>query len=58
MGEIALNRQGKCLSTQYLGSKSKLTWRCALGHSWRAIPASVIQGTWCPVCARNQRLRL
>jgi hypothetical protein len=56
--EIAFSRQGRCLSTQYLGSKSKLTWECGLGHSWQAIPASVLQGTWCPVCAHNQRLRL
>jgi hypothetical protein len=58
MREIALHRQGRCVSKEYVGSKSKLTWQCALEHRWRAIPASVVQGTWCPVCARNQRLKL
>lgn len=58
MREIAVHRQGRCLSTEYLGSKSKLTWECALGHRWQALPASIIQGTWCPVCARNQRFQL
>jgi hypothetical protein len=58
MREIALLRQGRCVSTGYVGSKSKLTWKCALEHRWQALPASVLQGTWCPVCARNQRLHL
>ena len=55
MQEIALRRQGRSVSTEYVGSKSKLTWECALGHRWQALPASVVQGTWCPVCAHNQR---
>ena len=58
MREIALRRKGRCVSTQYLGSKSKLTWQCSLGHRWRALPASITQGTWCPACAGNQRLKL
>jgi hypothetical protein len=58
MRTIAAARGGRCLSQEYVGSKSKLTWQCALGHRWQALPASVVHGTWCPVCARNQRLRL
>ena len=58
MRRIALARGGRCLSSDYVNSKSKLIWQCARGHRWQALPASVVQGTWCPVCARNQRLRL
>jgi len=25
----------------------------ALRHRWRALPASITQGTWCPACART-----
>ena len=58
MRDLAIARWGKCLSTEYVGSKSRLLWQCARGHHWQAAPASVVEGTWCPVCARTQRLRL
>ena len=58
MRRLATTRGGKCLSAEYSGSKAKLVWLCALGHRWQASPAYVVEGTWCPVCARNQRLSL
>ncbi len=58
MRDLAIARGGKCLSTEYSGSKSKLQWQCAHGHRWPALPSSIIQGSWCPTCARNQRLTL
>lgn len=51
MKAIAEDRGGDCLSKIYSDSKTKLRWRCGKGHVWDAIPASVIQGTWCPQCA-------
>jgi hypothetical protein len=58
MSALARSRGGKCLSIEYVGSKSRLVWECAKRHIWRALPIAVMEGTWCPVCARNQRLRL
>ena len=58
MANLATARGGTCVSPEYCGSKTKLTWECAFGHRWQAKPACVVQGTWCPVCARRQRLRL
>ncbi len=58
MRDLAKAREGMCLSTEYLGSKFRLTWKCKHGHRWEATPASIAQGTWCPKCARNQRLTL
>ena len=58
MRELAISRGGACLSTEYVSSKAKLTWQCAAGHNWQALPTSVVQGTWCPACAHNQRLEL
>ena len=58
MRALAIARGGMCLSTEYLGSKFKLTWKCESGHRWQAAPSYIVQGTWCPVCARNQRLSL
>jgi hypothetical protein len=58
MRELAISRGGVCLSMEYFGSKVKLTWKCQFGHRWQASPSYVIQGSWCPICARNQRLSL
>ena len=58
MRAVAAVRGGQCLSEAYAGSKSKLVWLCALGHRWQASPSAVVAGTWCPICARNQRLSL
>jgi hypothetical protein len=58
MRELATARGGTCWSREYLSSKSKLTWQCTAGHRWQALPTSVVQGSWCPTCARNQPLGL
>jgi hypothetical protein len=58
MRELAGARGGACLSAAYCGSKARLIWRCASGHRWQAQPSSIVQGTWCPTCARNRRLSL
>lgn len=55
---LAIARGGRCISIEYAGSRFKLAWQCKRGHSWHALPSAVIQGTWCPVCGRNQRLKL
>ena len=54
----ARRRGGLCLSEEYVNSKSKLLWQCEEGHCWRAVPVSVRRGSWCPVCARTQKLTL
>ena len=52
MQEIARERGGLCLSTEYRGVHIKLTWQCHRGHVWESPPASVKnQGRWCPNCA-------
>jgi hypothetical protein len=58
MKELAIARKGVCVSSEYSGSKVKLSWKCEFGHHWQASPSYVVQGTWCPVCAKNQRLSL
>lgn len=62
MRRLAKRRGGQCLSDRYQSSSSKLAWKCQQGHTWRAIPFTVIRGTWCPKCAvkehagKSQRL--
>ena len=52
MQALAEDRGGVCLSKKYTGVKHHLRWRCREGHEWEATPDSVIQGHWCPKCAR------
>ncbi len=55
MHKIAEGRGGKCLSRKYINSQTKLTWKCEKGHQWKAIPRHIKHGSWCPLCARNNR---
>lgn len=48
---IAKARGGRCEGSQYLGFSTKLLFRCASGHEWRARPSEIRQGTWCKRCA-------
>ena len=58
MCKLATVRGGKCLSLEYIGSKTKLQWQCAKGHTWQATPSSVKTKTWCPDCAGVVRLTI
>nr|MBT6353493.1 hypothetical protein [Pelagibacteraceae bacterium] len=53
MHNIAAERNGKCLSTDYINNSIKIKWECAEGHTWEAIPDSVKRGSWCPICSGN-----
>ena len=50
--ELAANKHGKCLSTEYLGSQVKLEWECSDGHRFWSNPNNVQRGKWCPDCNR------
>jgi hypothetical protein len=52
---LAERRGGKCLSEDYLNSQTKLTWQCAKGHTWKAIPSNIKQDHWCPYCAGKKK---
>lgn len=51
--EWAFTKNGKCLSTEYSGSK-KLEWECQFGHKWLAKFFHIRQGTWCSVCHKKK----
>jgi len=56
MHTLAKERGGKCLSTNYVNTKSKLKWQCSEGHTWYAEPNNIKQGTWCPICSRKLQM--
>jgi ribosomal protein S27AE len=56
--DIARLKDGKCLSTEYKTTKTKMKWQCSKGHEWEASMNSVKQGKWCPNCAGKALLTL
>jgi hypothetical protein len=54
MQKLARYKGGNCLSVEYFNTRTKLEWQCKFGHIWKTIPASVIQGYWCPECAQGR----
>jgi len=56
MQQLAAAHGGRCLSKRYVDSKTRLTWQCARGHTWRGMPDSVIQGKWCKQCYDEDRI--
>ena len=55
MKKIAKDKQGRCLSRQYINAHTKMRWRCKKGHIWEAIPNNIQRGSWCPYCfGRNK----
>lgn len=51
MKVVASKYGGKCLSTIYINSASKLKWRCDHLHVWEATPSNIKAGHWCPFCS-------
>jgi hypothetical protein len=54
---VASSWGGRCLSTVYVNSKSKLEFECSLGHEWSTTPNHIRQGHWCPRCGLAARTR-
>ena len=54
MLKIAQSRGGRCLSNEYQNPRTKLRWRCHLGHEWKASGDAVArEGHWCPTCGKT-----
>lgn len=55
-----LSKGGKCLSTEYIDTKTKMEWKCHnTNHkTWKALYRSVVStGTWCPECGINRNVQ-
>jgi hypothetical protein len=56
MQELAKEKGGECLSTEYIDAKTKLRWICKEGHEWEDTPSNIKHlGRWCSTCARNNK---
>ena len=54
--KLAQTRGGRLISKIYIDSQTPLVWDCGnpLHDSWRAVPSSITQGTWCPRCGDEE----
>lgn len=54
--KVAKKFGGKCLSTEYRGSKEKHLWECKAGHQFWKKPNHVMaRGQWCKECRSSVR---
>lgn len=59
MQQLAKKSKGKCLSTVYINSDTKLTWECEFEHQWEASPNSIKNtNSWCPECSGKKKLTI
>ncbi len=57
--QIAISRDGRCLSTTYVNGKEHLEWLCGKGHTWFACLNKVKNSkTWCPDCSPTKQLTI
>ena len=53
--QIAIKREGECLSSTLCGTSDILQWKCKNGHIWKARYSSVKTGRWCRKCSVNKK---
>ena len=52
--DLAAIRGGTCITSEWRSRATSLSWRCNLGHEWKATFRSVYLGNWCPTCGRHE----
>jgi thiol-disulfide isomerase/thioredoxin len=54
--KLAKEKNGECLSNEYVNNATKLTFKCEAGHTFSSKPVDVKgKGSWCPICAAKKR---
>lgn len=52
----AVKRKGGTFDpSDYVHSQVPIEYRCSEGHTWRTTPNSIVQRSWCPKCANENR---
>ncbi|STQ91711.1 zinc-ribbon domain-containing protein [Iodobacter fluviatilis] len=58
MHRIAHAWGGACLSAEYLGIQTHLSFSCSKGHQWEKTPAMILSGHFCSVCNSRSKKAL
>jgi hypothetical protein len=56
MNLLAKKRGGRFLSETFESVNHRYEWQCKEGHHWIAAPTDIQKGTWCPLCAKKERM--
>ncbi|MEK6938343.1 MAG: hypothetical protein AABX04_04835 [Nanoarchaeota archaeon] len=56
--KIAEEKEGKCLSENYINNHTSLMWQCNNNHTWSSVPKIILRGGWCPQCAGTFRANI
>jgi hypothetical protein len=48
--KVAEEKEGECLSTEYINARTPMLWRCKNGHTWEQTYDNVKRVCWCPEC--------
>jgi len=48
--KVAEEKEGECLSTEYINARTPMIWRCKNGHTWEQTYDNVRRVCWCPEC--------
>lgn len=55
--KIAIEKNGECLSTEYINCRTKLKFKCNDGHVWETLPRTIkYSKSWCPICSGHIKL--
>lgn len=53
---LAIDKNGKCLSTEYIACDKKLKFKCSFGHIWETKPYYLVNNnSWCPECNKSHK---
>ncbi len=58
MHKLAENKDGECISKNYINAQTKLKWRCKDSHIWETTPNKIKSGRWCPICSEGVSERI
>ncbi|WP_247688810.1 hypothetical protein [Ralstonia pseudosolanacearum] len=50
----AAERGGRCLASEYRGTRAHHELICAQGHRWTSTGDEILRGTWCRLCAHRE----
>jgi len=57
--DVAIKRNGECLSGHYINNKLPLDWKCNKCKTiWKANFHNILLGKWCPTCARLPKISI
>ncbi|TKJ27841.1 MAG: hypothetical protein CEE42_01285 [Promethearchaeota archaeon Loki_b31] len=58
MQKIASERDGWCLSENYINIKTHLKWKCgSYNHKWWATPYNIKNGHACKICGIQKMIK-